>query len=63
MEEKFELAKGKVRIGEKLNYLIVGGKTVSYNMSYEMDKLLREFVGKNIKVELVVTENADNGNN
>lgn len=59
MEQTFELAKGKVRIGEKLNYLIVGGKTVSYNMSYEMDKILRDFIGQDIKVELVVRENGE----
>ena len=55
------LARGKVQITKELNYLVVRDsntlveKTVAYNLSYEMEKFLREgFLGQNVEIVLNV---------
>jgi len=55
------LARGKVQITNELNYLVVRDsntlveKTVAYNLSYEMEKFLREgFLGQNVEIVLNV---------
>ena len=55
------LARGRVQETKRLNYLVIRNqdtlteKTVAYNMSYEMEKFLREnFMGQTIEVYLNV---------
>ncbi len=55
------LASGKVQNTRNLNTLVVRNeetlieKTVAYNLSYEMEKFLREnFMGKNVDIVLKV---------
>jgi hypothetical protein len=55
------LARGRVQETKKMSYLIIRNndtlteKTVAYNMSYEMEKFLREnFMGQTIEVYLNV---------
>lgn len=53
----YPLAQGKVLISNKLNYLIVDNKTVAYQISYEIEKLLREnYLDKNVAISLNVRE-------
>ena len=57
---ELELAKGKVRQGNKLNYLVIEdsetgiAKTVEYNINYELTKVIRRFVDHTIVVTLKV---------
>jgi len=57
------LAKGKVIIGKKLNYLLVHDgqsntiKTVAYNISYDIERLLIEkYLNKDVIINLNVKE-------
>lgn len=61
MSKKGELllARGRVQETRKMNYLVIRNndtlteKTVAYNMSYEMEKFLRDnFMGQTIEVYL-----------
>ena len=57
---ELELAKGIVRQGNKLNYLVVEdeetkiAKTVEYNINYEMSKILRRFIDQKVVITLRV---------
>jgi len=61
------LARGRVQETKKLSYLVVRDnntfteKTVAYNLSYEMEKFLREnFMGQTVEVVLNVRRINDN---
>jgi hypothetical protein len=59
---EYILAQGVVKEGKQLNYLVIRDeetgveKTVAYNISYKMEKLIRQFVDTKVKITLRIEE-------
>ena len=59
---QYQLAKGIIKEGNKLNLLVIRDeetqieKTISYNLSYEIEKILRTYINKKVTLSLLVED-------
>ena len=59
---EYQLAKGIIKEGANLNLLMIRDeetqieKTIAYNLSYEIEKILRTHLGKEVEVSLLVED-------
>jgi len=59
---EYQLAKGIIKEGANLNLLVIRDeetqieKTIAYNLSYEIEKILRTHLGKEVEVSLLVED-------
>ena len=59
---EYQLAKGIIKEGVNLKLLVIRDeetqieKTIAYNLSYEIEKILRTHVNKKVELSLLVEE-------
>ena len=59
---QYQLAKGIIKEGVNLNLLIIRDeetqieKTIAYNLSYEIEKILRTHLNKQVVISLLVED-------
>ena len=59
---EYQLAKGIIKEGANLNLLVIRDeetqieKTIAYNLSYEIEKILRTHLNKKVELSLLVEE-------
>ena len=59
---EYQLAKGIIKEANKMNLLVIRDeesqveKTIAYNLSYEIEKILRTHLNKQVTVSLLVVD-------